>query len=191
MNQSLLQIFTSAFKSIFAQSLKEQKIFRVKLDANWRGFECVFVLTESCDNLTRQSKRWIVSLLSRSKLQADNFPEFLRQYHVFSNDSRRFPPSLSSHHSSSPLPITPHCNPPAALTQIQYLLQPLQKHTNLSRLFFFFSVVLYTCSLLDKGEFYGPSGCMWTWKVQVTDKRLLCAPQDFKGFVLGVTHGYL
>lgn len=32
-NQSLLQIFTSAFKSIFAQSLKEQRSFRVVLDA--------------------------------------------------------------------------------------------------------------------------------------------------------------
>lgn len=114
-NQSLFQIFTSAFKSIFCTE-PERIEESFALDVKQKGCECVFALNPSCDNLARQNKQNLLpfSLCTQSEISVRMQPRVSKRTSPHFSFIRPF----FCARSISAVPIAPYCSRVTALTQI-------------------------------------------------------------------------
>lgn len=136
--------------NLFLQSLKDQKSFRVMLGTKWEGFECVFVLTASCDKVVvkvEYAGRYISGVSEKPS------PIFTWLSDLFS----MFPLSPSSHYSYLKRTLLV-----AALTQIHCYLQPSDTRPQICPRTG--SCLLSFCSVHAIGHlnvsFYCLSGCL-------------------------------
>lgn len=114
-NQSLFQIFTSAFKSIFCTEPKRTDD-SLALDVEQKGCEYVFVLNPSSDNLARQNKQNLLpfSLCTQSEISVRMQPRVSKRTSPHFSFIRPF----FCARSISAVPIAPYSSRVTALTQI-------------------------------------------------------------------------